>query len=102
MLPPSSSLYAARSGLAYSTLKLFISYATSRLNLKPQDFFVKIGDDNEKSLKLFGKLGFEEIGRSEVFREVELGFKGEQWEWETVGEGEERGEVEDPRDEERD
>jgi len=56
--------------------------------------------ENEKSLKLFEKLGLEEIGRSEVFREIELGFKGEKWGW--VEDEQEAGEVEDPRDEERD
>jgi RimJ/RimL family protein N-acetyltransferase len=107
MLPPSSPLYKPRTGLALETLQLFISYATKYLNLKPEQFMVKIGFDNEPSLRLFEKLGFVEKKRVEIFREIEMGYKGlgdteSRWEWEREGEGWEVGILEDPRDPARD
>lgn len=104
MLPSSSSstasLYRPRTGLAFETLQLFLLYASKNLDLKPEQFIAKVGFDNEPSLKLFEKLGFVERKRVEVFREIELGWKGEEkfgWEEEV-----ELGRVEDPRDPERD
>lgn len=35
-------------------------------------FQVKIGETNESSLQLFGKLGFEQVSHSQVFHEITL------------------------------
>jgi hypothetical protein len=56
---------------------------------------------------LFEKLGFVEKKRVEIFREIEMGYKGlgdteSRWEWEREGEGWEVGILEDPRDPARD
>lgn len=104
MFPP-SALFPPRSGLALSTLRLFLSYTARALSLPPSAFFARIGFDNGPSLGLFAKLGFEEGTRVEVFREVEMVWKGgeggEGWPWEKE-EGWRYEEVVDPRDEERD
>ncbi|XP_035829196.1 N-acetyltransferase 9-like protein isoform X2 [Aplysia californica] len=42
--------------------------------LHTERFTSKIGYDNKASLKLFKKLGFQEISRSDVFKEVTLEF----------------------------
>ncbi|GAA5897574.1 hypothetical protein JCM8208_003309 [Rhodotorula glutinis] len=108
MLPPSSSLYRPRSGLALLTLQLFLSYASRALDLAPSAFFARIGFDNQASLGLFAKLGFVEGKRVEVFREVEMRWsagdgneEGKRWPWES-DEGWRYDEVADPRHEERD
>ncbi|GAA5887487.1 hypothetical protein JCM5296_002590 [Sporobolomyces johnsonii] len=102
MFPP-SPLYTARSGLALSTLQLFLAYAARALSLPPAAFFARIGIDNAPSLGLFSKLGLREVKRVEVFREVEMGWvaDGDGWPWEKE-EGWEQGVLEDLRDEERD
>lgn len=111
MFPLSCPLYKPRTGLALETLQLFISYASKHLDLRPEQFIVKVGYENVPSLKLFEKLGFRETKRVEVFREVEMGWggsregeeEGNKWSWEKQEEeGWEIGILEDPRDPERD
>ncbi|GAA5922549.1 GNAT family N-acetyltransferase [Sporobolomyces koalae] len=103
MLPPNeSSLYKPRSGLALSTLQLFLTYAKDQLGFEPSQFMAKVSYDNEPSLKLFEKLGFVERKRVEVFREIELGWTGaSSWPWESES-GWQFATLEDPRDPERD
>ncbi|GAA6058722.1 hypothetical protein JCM10212_003410 [Sporobolomyces blumeae] len=110
MFPPSSPLFAPRTGIALETLQHFLSYASASLDLRPFSFFVRIGYDNEASIKLFEKLGFAERKRVDVFREVEMAWHGaderergasEAWPWETDA-GWKTGSLDDPRDEERD
>ena len=56
-------------GFALEALKLMITYCQRNLNIKR--FIAKIGDENHPSIHLFTeKLGFTEISRSEVFREI--------------------------------
>lgn len=46
---------------------------------------VKIGEDNERSKKLFGSVGFEQIGEPNYFKEVELQLLDRNlWDWEKV------------------
>lgn len=59
-----------RKGLACEALQMFMAYAHSKLAV--HTFRVKIGDDNLPSLKLFGRLGFVQIGHSHIFEETEL------------------------------
>jgi RimJ/RimL family protein N-acetyltransferase len=57
-------------GLAHEALQLFMAYAASRLGIRL--FTAKIGEANAPSLALFAKLGFAEVKRVPVFREVHL------------------------------
>lgn len=59
-------------GLGKEALQMMILYASKHLKISPSAFFAKIGMNNTPSLHLFQKLDFKEIGRSEVFQEVEL------------------------------
>lgn len=74
-------------GLAIEALSLLIYYAstsptpapassskaaTKYLPLSFDAFLAKVGFDNEASIQLFKKLGFQEVQRSQVWREVEL------------------------------
>lgn len=45
-------------------------YGIETLGVK--QFVVKVTVDNQVSINMFGKLGFQETGRSEVFQEVTL------------------------------
>ena len=58
-----------RCGIAFKAVCLIIKHG---LTIGINDFMVKIGTENWKSLKLFGKLGFVEKSRSQVFNEIEL------------------------------
>ncbi|KAL5277192.1 NAT9 family protein [Megaselia abdita] len=57
-------------GLGWEAMVLMLKYGAEFLKI--QKFCVKIGELNEKSLKMFSKLGFEETSRSTVFKEVTL------------------------------
>ncbi|ELT99980.1 hypothetical protein CAPTEDRAFT_212602 [Capitella teleta] len=57
-------------GMGKEALLAMLRYGIDELNLIL--ITAKIGFDNEASLKLFTKLGFSEISRSEVFKEVTL------------------------------
>lgn len=57
-------------GLGSEAIYLMIKYGVDNLGLKK--ITAKIGMKNSKSLHLFGKLGFKEVSRSEVFNEVTL------------------------------
>eukprot|EP00882_Tetradesmus_deserticola_P026708 GHRQ01029488.1.p1 GENE.GHRQ01029488.1~~GHRQ01029488.1.p1 ORF type:complete len:203 (+),score=48.91 GHRQ01029488.1:267-875(+) len=60
-----------RRGVALEALQLFMAYAVKFLRVTK--FRVKIGENNAASLALFGtKLGFVEVSRSTVFKEVTL------------------------------
>ncbi|GAA5832910.1 hypothetical protein JCM11251_000526 [Rhodosporidiobolus azoricus] len=102
MFPP-TALFPPRTGLALLTLRTFLSFSSRALSLPPSAFFARVGFDNGPSLGLFARLGFREGKRVEVFREVEMVWRGEggEWPWEKE-EGWEVEEVQDPRDEERD
>lgn len=63
---------ARRKGYASRALKLMICYAMQKLHLGPEDFLVRIGMDNESSIHMFERLGFEVVKTVEVFREVEM------------------------------
>ncbi|GAA5825263.1 hypothetical protein JCM3770_003500 [Rhodotorula araucariae] len=103
MFPPLAP-FPARSGIALLTLQTFLSYASRALSLPPRAFFARIGFDNAPSAALFAKLGFEDGKRVDVFREVEVVWRGEDadgWPWEKDARWA-YDEVEDPRDENRD
>jgi len=57
-------------GLGKEAALSMIYYAISYLGVKR--FVVKIGTDNLASLSLFKKLGFNEVSRSDVFKEVTM------------------------------
>lgn len=79
MLP---SRAASHQGFATETLETFLSYASSRLNLRSGDFFVKIGKGNERSIALFERLGFRKKGDVNYFGEIEFRRDGhEPWGW---------------------
>jgi len=59
-----------RKGLATETLQLMIDFARTKLELSK--FVAKIQTDNESSLRLFGKLRFEETEYVEQFKEHTL------------------------------
>lgn len=60
-----------RRGIAAEALQLFMAYGATRLGVSK--FVAKIGESNAASLALFQrKLGFVEVGRSAVFKEVTL------------------------------
>lgn len=103
----STSTHRPRTGIAFETLRTFMTYARGALDLDRGAFIVKIGYDNEPSLSLFRKLGFVETKRVDVFREVEMRYprssmttsRSKEFEWErdvAVGV------LQDPRDPLRD
>eukprot|EP00775_Hariotina_reticulata_P012646 gene12646-12774_t len=59
-----------RRGLATEALMLFMAYGISHLGITK--FRAKIGESNIASVALFQKLGYKEVSRSSVFREVTL------------------------------
>lgn len=59
-----------RKGIATEALQLFMAYGVSVLGVTK--FSAKIGEENESSLQLFQKLGYKEVNRSAVFKEVTL------------------------------
>lgn len=59
-----------RKGIATEALQLFMAYGVGTLGVTR--FRAKIGESNESSLQLFQKLGYQEVSRSAVFKEVTL------------------------------
>lgn len=59
-----------RKGLAEEALTLFMAYASSQLGITK--FRAKIGEANGPSLRLMAKLGFAEVSRSSIFKEITL------------------------------
>jgi len=59
-----------RKGIATEALQLFMAYGVGKLGVTR--FRAKIGESNESSLQLFQKLGYQEVSRSAVFKEVTL------------------------------
>ncbi|XP_021949779.1 N-acetyltransferase 9 isoform X2 [Folsomia candida] len=59
-----------RKGLASEALKLMMDYA--RQNLGKRKFLAKIKQDNESSIKLFERLGYKFVSKSDVFEEITL------------------------------
>jgi hypothetical protein len=59
-----------RKGIASEALQLFMAYGVSALGVTR--FRAKIGEGNASSLQLFAKLGYSEVSRSAVFKEVTL------------------------------
>ena len=61
-------------GLGWEAVCLMMSYGIRELNVK--QFEAKIKLDNSPSIKMFQKLGFSEVSRSEVFREITFSLRG--------------------------
>jgi len=59
-----------RKGIAKDALRLMMAYGTFQMGVRT--FRAKVGFDNLASLALFQGLGYTEVSRSEVFREVTL------------------------------
>ncbi|WCJ37471.1 N-acetyltransferase 9-like protein [Euphorbia peplus] len=57
-------------GLGKESVVMMMTYAIENLGIHV--FRAKIGDSNGKSLNLFHQLGFEEVSKSEIFKEVTL------------------------------
>lgn len=74
---------ARRKGYASQALKLLICYAMKHLYLGPEDFLVRIGMSNLKSIQMFEKMGLEIVKKVEVFQEVEMRVRSrtEQFKW---------------------
>lgn len=62
-------------GIGTEALTLLLNYAFSTLNLR--QVYANVGKDNELSLHLFAKLGFEEIGIKKDWIRSASGFKDE-------------------------
>ena len=60
-------------GYASDAIRLMLEFGTNHLNLT--EFIVKISNDNERSLNLFKKLGFQFLEKSKFFDETTLIFK---------------------------
>lgn len=63
-----------------TALQLLLSYATSPDSPSPlpvpkERLVVRIGEKNEPSIRLFGKLGFAITKRVAVFEEIEMRFQ---------------------------
>jgi RimJ/RimL family protein N-acetyltransferase len=86
---------ARRKGLALSSLQAFMSYITSHLDQILEEYRVgsderserylkyvrvKIDKDNEGSVGLFSKMGFEKVGEVNYFGEVEMRMDAEELE----------------------
>ncbi|XP_038208687.1 N-acetyltransferase 9 [Zerene cesonia] len=56
--------------MGWEAVILMLLYGIEYVNLKKYE--AKISLSNEKSLKMFNKLGFEEVSRSNVFQEITL------------------------------
>lgn len=52
----------------WESMLLMLKYGLE--DIKINKFVAKIGQDNIKSIGMFQKMKFEEIGRSEVFKEI--------------------------------
>ncbi|CAL1697196.1 unnamed protein product [Somion occarium] len=70
-----------RRGYASRALQLLLSYATSPsspapLPIPPHVLVVRIGEGNGASLRVFERLGFVITKRVEVFKELEMRFRG--------------------------
>jgi RimJ/RimL family protein N-acetyltransferase len=74
---------ARRKGYASQALTLMICYAMQHLHLGPEDFLVRIGMNNTKSIHMFERMGFEIVKRVDVFQEVEMRVRTrvEQFKW---------------------
>ncbi|KAL3145230.1 hypothetical protein ABBQ32_000977 [Trebouxia sp. C0010 RCD-2024] len=59
-----------RKGIAYEALTLFMAYCVKHLGISC--FQAKIGFSNAASLRLFGRLGYVEVSRSQMFKEATL------------------------------
>lgn len=59
-----------RKGIAAEALELFMAYGLQVLNISK--FRAKIGESNGASLALFERIGYQEVSRSAVFKEVTL------------------------------
>ncbi|GMN27802.1 hypothetical protein TIFTF001_001814 [Ficus carica] len=57
-------------GLGKESVLMMMAFAVKNVGI--QVFRVKIGESNTPSLNMFQKLGFKEISRSEIFKEVTL------------------------------
>lgn len=62
-----------RKGIAEEVLRIVMAYAVSCLGILV--FEAKIGFDNDASLHLFAKLGYREIRRVDVFKEVTVEYR---------------------------
>lgn len=56
--------------LGWEAMLLMLDYGVSKLKI--EEYIVKIGDSNEKSINMFKKMQFDESARSDVFKEVTM------------------------------
>lgn len=59
-----------RKGIGEEALVVFMAYCVGDIGIRT--FRVQIGEDNAASIALFTKVGFQEVGRSDYFKEVHL------------------------------
>lgn len=62
-------------GIGYEALKLLVNYCFTHLHLN--QLFCNISEDNEASIKLFTKLGFDKVGLKKDWTFSNNGFKNE-------------------------
>lgn len=51
---------------------IYYGYISARQNLGKRKFLAKIKQDNESSIKLFERLGYKFVSKSDVFEEITL------------------------------
>lgn len=70
MIPPNARYQ--RQGLAFAAVRCLMLYAADQLKIKPEQWIVKITEDNTPSRQLFEKIGFAVTGANKVFKEIIL------------------------------
>ncbi|RXK34968.1 hypothetical protein M231_07782 [Tremella mesenterica] len=59
-------------GYAGEAMRIFLSYITTRLNIRPSQLIARIGNTNQASIRLFQTLGFVIERVVDVFEQVDL------------------------------
>lgn len=70
-----------RKGLAHAALSAFLHYAITCVLPSDPMLVTRISATNTPSIRLFEKLGFEQIKEPNYFQEIEMRFKGDQTVW---------------------
>ncbi|EFA84870.1 N-acetyltransferase 9 [Heterostelium album PN500] len=64
-----------RRGFGSEAIEIMMHYAVTNLSDITTRFIVKIGESNTTSIQLFKKLGFQQVGQVNVFKEINMIFE---------------------------
>lgn len=84
MVPPVPLAYRLiepayrRKGLAHAALSAFLHYALTHVLSSDSVLVARISATNTASIRLLGKLGFEQVKEPNYFNEIEMRFRGDQ------------------------